>query len=157
MKQKGHNTAFYIETLLLIVVFIGIILVLTRIFGMARKKSVEAREKTSAICLCQNTAEAFAAAGDSKELLDLLNEKDNASIEEMGDKKGRITAAYAADMTPDPKGSLKVEIAWEPDPSESGNPAGGDRILLQGTIQAKKGKKVIYTVTTSSYGKEGWK
>ena len=40
MKRNGHITAFYLETLLLIVVFIGIILVLTQVFGLGRVQSM---------------------------------------------------------------------------------------------------------------------
>ena len=36
MKRNGQITAFYLETLLLIVVFIAIILVLTQVFGLAQ-------------------------------------------------------------------------------------------------------------------------
>ena len=37
MKRNGQITAFYFETLLLIVVFLSIILVLTQVFGMTRQ------------------------------------------------------------------------------------------------------------------------
>ena len=57
MKQKRHITGFYIETLLLILVFVSIILVITNIFGMARVSSARARHLTTAVALAQNTAE----------------------------------------------------------------------------------------------------
>ena len=46
MKKNGHITAFYLETLLLIVVFIGINLILTQVFGLGRVQSVEAKRLT---------------------------------------------------------------------------------------------------------------
>ena len=62
MKKNGHITAFYLETLLLIVVFIGIILILTQVFGLGRVQSVEAGRLTDAVILAQNAAEAVSAA-----------------------------------------------------------------------------------------------
>ena len=38
MRRHEHITAFYIETLLLIVVFVSIILVLTGVFGLSRRR-----------------------------------------------------------------------------------------------------------------------
>ena len=81
MKRKQHITAFYLETLLMIVVFISIILVLTRVFGRARLQSVEAKRLTAAVTLAQNTAEAVSASGSPQDLLDLLNEKNNAILQ----------------------------------------------------------------------------
>ena len=80
MKRKQHITAFYLETLLMIVVFISIILVLTRVFGSARVQSVEAKQLTSAVTLAQNTAEAVSASRSPEELLQILNEDGNARL-----------------------------------------------------------------------------
>ena len=46
--RKNHITAFYVETLLLILVFITIILVLTHVFGLGRAQSAAARELNDA-------------------------------------------------------------------------------------------------------------
>ena len=51
MKRNHAVTAFYLETLLLIVVFLGIILVLTQVFGLARIQSASARQLTEAVTL----------------------------------------------------------------------------------------------------------
>ena len=51
MKKNGHITGFYLETLLLIVVFIAIILVLTQVFGLAQVQSVRAKQLTEAVTL----------------------------------------------------------------------------------------------------------
>ena len=45
MKRNGQITAFYFETLLLIVVFLAIILVLTQVFGLARQQTAAARPR----------------------------------------------------------------------------------------------------------------
>ncbi|MBQ3955896.1 MAG: hypothetical protein II680_08400 [Clostridia bacterium] len=108
--MKKHITSFYVETLILILVFVAVILTLTQVFGMAKKQSEEAKLLTSAVTLAQNAAEAFSAsAADSGDaLLALLDEGGNASISD-----GKITAAYDADMTPDPDGILRVEVSGE--------------------------------------------
>ena len=98
-------TSFYVETLILIVVFVAVILALTRVFGLAKKQSEEAKLLTGAVTLAQNAAEAFSAAESAEELFTLLDEGGNAALEGMV-----VTAAYGADMKPDPNGVLRVEI-----------------------------------------------
>ena len=97
--------SFYVETLILIVVFVAVILALTRVFGLAKKQSEEAKLLTGAVTLAQNAAEAFSAAESAEELFTLLDEGGNAALEGMV-----VTAAYGADMKPDPNGILRVEI-----------------------------------------------
>ena len=58
MKKKGQITAFYIETLILILVVIGILLMLTRVLGLSRQQSVQARRLTEAVTIAQSVAEA---------------------------------------------------------------------------------------------------
>ena len=154
MKRKEHITSFYLETLLLIVVFVGIILVLTQVFGMARARSSQAKEKTSAVCLCQNAAEAFAAADSSQELVNLLNENNNVFLESADDTKGLVNAFYNTDREPNENGSLKIEISWKKD---AVGKAAADKILRHAKIRALKKEKVIYELETSAYSEEGWK
>lgn len=127
MKRKQHITAFYLETLLMIVVFISIILVLTRVFGSARVQSVEAKRLTTAVTLAQNTAEAVSASGSPQDLLDLLNEKNNAILRTAGAADDTastvITALYDENLQPveltqqmaeqpQSMGTLIVETQW---------------------------------------------
>ena len=154
MKRKEHITSFYLETLLLIVVFVGIILVMTQVFGMARARSSQAKEKTSAVCLCQNAAEAFAAADSSQELVNLLNDNHNVFLESADDNQGLVNAFYNTDRKPNENGSLKIEISWKKD--AVGKPA-ADKILRHAKIRALKKEKVIYELETSAYSEEGWK
>ena len=108
--MKKHITSFYVETLILILVFVAVILTLTQVFGMAKKQSEEAKLLTSAVTLAQNAAEALSvsAAESPEALLSLLDEGGNASI-----SNGILTASYDADMTPDPDGLLRVEVERE--------------------------------------------
>ena len=74
MKQKGQITAFYIETLIMITVMMGILLVLSQILGISRKESIQARRLTQAVTIAQSAAEAASSAGDLdsfQEALDL--------------------------------------------------------------------------------------
>ena len=75
-------TSFYVETLILILVFVAVILALTQVFGLAKKQSEEARLLTSAVTLAQNAAEAFSAA-DSAESLRALLESFAIQLEEL--------------------------------------------------------------------------
>lgn len=122
MKRKQHITAFYLETLLMIVVFISIILVLTRVFGSARLQSVEAKRLTAAVTLAQNTAEAVSASGSPQDLLDLLNEKNNAILQTADDTEETvIITLYDENLQP-------VEITQQ----------AADRLQSAGSDNSKK-------------------
>ena len=111
MKRQAHPvTGFYLETLLLIAVVVAVILVLTRVFGLARAQSAEAKMLTNAVCLAQNAAEAVSASDSPEALLSLLDENGNARPGE----KSAVLASYDADMVPDAAGCLTVEATWEP-------------------------------------------
>ena len=55
--MKKRTTAFYIETLIMILVFVAVILILSHVFGIAVNRSREADMLTRAVSLAQNTAE----------------------------------------------------------------------------------------------------
>ena len=95
MKKGQSVTAFYVESLLLILVFVGILLALTQIFGLSRRESVQAKLLTNAVTLAQNAAD------------DFLSGRDQLPREE-GDDGRR----YTADMAPDPDGRLLVRVQW---------------------------------------------
>ena len=98
-------TSFYVETLILILVFVAVILTLTKIFGMSKKLSDETKLLTSAVTLTQNAAEAFSVSESDEKLFSLLDESGNASLE-----NGTVSASYRADMSPDPDGVLCVIV-----------------------------------------------
>ena len=141
MKKQQHITAFYLETLLLIVVFISIILVLTQIFGMGKLQSGEAKRLTNAVCLAENAAEAFAAATTPEEAAALLNENDNAAL--TTDTAG-VTARYDTDMKPDAAGPFRVELLWQ-----------ADGELIHAVIQVFYGGDgdPVYTLRTAHFAK----
>ena len=121
MKRQSHITGFYLETLMLIVVFIAIILVLTQVFGLAQMQSVKAKQLTDAVVLAGNAAEAVSASKTADELLALLNENDNAFP--MQDAAG-VTARYDGDLLPERDGGYRVDVTWLPEETGTGTMVG---------------------------------
>ncbi len=144
--MKRHQiTAFYMETLLLIVVFVGVILLLTRVFGFGKLESQSAKLLTNSVCLAENAAEAVSASESPEQLLELLDTCGNASsAEENGIRRIRVT--YDADMTPDPGGKLCLDVTWEPNASASG-------VLVNSVITAvyEGTEEPIYTLKTAVF------
>ena len=145
MKRNGSVTAFYLETLLLIVVFIAIILVLTSVFGLGRAQSARAAQLTDAVCLAQNAAEAVSASTSAEELLTLLNENGNAAS--AGDTAG-VTARYGRDLRPDPDGVYSVQVSWLPEPDERGTFVRSEILVRRGGDPAP-----LYRLETAAYHK----
>ena len=140
MKRHQHVTAFYLETLLLIAVFISIILVLTRVFGLGQSQSGQAKLLTNAVCLAQNAAEAVSASRDGDDLLAILNENGNAVRTDTG-----VLARYDRNMAPDPEGELRVDVTWTPE--------NGDPTLVRSGVSVLRGEGTdpVYTLDTAVY------
>lgn len=140
--KRQHITGFYVETLLLIVVFLAIILVLTQIFGLGKTQSRKAELLTNAVCLAQNAAEAVSASDSAEAVAALLDEGGNARMTRTG-----IEADYHADMSPDATGAsdLTVYISWEP--------SGEDGRLVNSKIDvfASGEAGLIYSLDTAVY------
>ena len=144
MKSKPHMTAFYIEALLMILVFGGIILSLTQVFGASRNESADAKTLTSAVCLAQNAAEAFAAAEKPEDLISILDKESKGHVQ-LGGAAEDLTGSYRTDMTPDPEGLLKLHMTWQERDD-----------LLYAQIEILQADQSIYTLETAGAGKEGW-
>ena len=117
MKKQSHITGFYLETLMLIVVFVLIILVLTQVFGLAQMQSTRAKQLNGAVILAQNALEAASASETPEDLLTLLNDNDNAVL--MADT-ACVTACYDSDLNPDAEGNYRVDVTWLPEETENG-------------------------------------
>lgn len=117
MKKHSHTTGFYLETLMLIVVFLLIILFLTQVFGLAQMQSTRAKRLNGAVILAQNAAEAVSASETPEDLLALLNANDNAFP--MTDTAG-VTARYDGELNPDAKGIYRLDVTWLPEKTENG-------------------------------------
>lgn len=73
MKQKGQITAFYIETLIMITVMMGILMVLTQILGLSKQGNVQARQLTQAVTIAQSAAETASSVSDLEDFRKALN------------------------------------------------------------------------------------
>ena len=124
--MKKHITAFYLETLMLVAVFVGVILVLTGVFGRARAQSARAQQLTKAVALAENAAEAFAAADDVQALTALLALQGTAEQTPNG--------AVLTD------GDYTVNVAWTPQGS-----------LAAGRITVSCRGQELYTLDTAVY------
>lgn len=106
MKQGKRMTAFYLETLLLVVAFAAVILVLIQCFAASERSRRQARELNDAVYLARNAAEAAAEAGDTAELLELLG--GNAVAE-----NSAMVLRYNERLEPDGGGIYRLRIFWE--------------------------------------------
>ena len=79
--MKKQITSFYLESLLLVVLFTAILLVLMSVFSGAKVQSVQAERLTQAVLLAENAAEALAGSDSEESLQALLNENDNTRLD----------------------------------------------------------------------------
>ena len=143
MKKHSHITGFYLETLMLIVVFLVIILVLTQVFGLAQMQSTEAKRLTGAVILAQNAAEAVSASRTPEDLLALLNDDNNAFP--MTDTAG-VTARYDSDLNPDAGGIYRVDVTWIQE--EAGD---GTMIRSVAEVRCEETEAPVYRLETEKF------
>ena len=105
--RKRHITGFYIETLILVAVLTGVILVLTRIFAFSGELSGRAGRLNRAVHLAENAAEAVAASDSLDMLCALLEENGNAEMSRE-EKEGMLQVWYDA------------EVSWIPEAASGG-------------------------------------
>lgn len=110
MRDRHRITAFYMEMLLLVMVFTGVIVILSGVFATAKEQSSKARSLNGAVRLAENAAEIVAGTDDRSEMVDLLG-GDNSAACHLESKK--IIARYNGDMEPDPDGGFLVAITWD--------------------------------------------
>lgn len=161
MKGKHeHITAFYIETILLIVSFVLVILVLTNVFGLGKRESSKAQDLTNAVRLAESAAEAFAAAEGPAELAQLLDGLDTelGSVPEsldfaVNDRSHAIFVYYDKDLNPveaeDPYG-YNLHILWTPNPVGTGTMADALIYVTTGYWD----KETVYELRTARYIQE---
>ncbi|MBR1455744.1 MAG: hypothetical protein IJ594_01120 [Oscillospiraceae bacterium] len=144
MRKDRHVTAFYLETLLLILVFIGIILVLTRVFALGKIQSTRAKLLTNAVCLAENAAEAVSASDSAASVAMLLDEGGNTRL--LAD--GSVQADYDAAMRPvtGREPGLCLRVTWEPSP--------GDERFVASTVTVLHGAETVYELRTAVLLKE---
>ena len=120
MKNKhAHITAFYLETLLMILVFVAIILMLTQVFGASRRLSAEAGYLSDAATISESVSAAVRASDDEEALIGILNGSagDSANGTPAVLLKGApvptIEVRYDDDLVPAGDGPYEVTVTWE--------------------------------------------
>jgi hypothetical protein len=145
MKKKQHITAFYMEMLVLITVFIVVILILTKVFALSRQQSAKARILTNAVCLAENTAETAAASPNEETFLMLFGREGNACmVEEDGHRI--YQARYDDKMAPAAEGNFLVNVEWIPEDGTE-----GDFVTSRITVYWNGSAEPIYTLETGMY------
>lgn len=144
-KKKQHITAFYMEMLVLVAVFIVVILILTKVFAMSRQQSAKAEILTNSVCLAENTAEIVAASESEETLLALLEETGNVSVLEAGGNR-IFCSRYDNEMRPAAEGSFSVEIEWTPEDAKEGS-------FVNSTVRVywNGGAEPVYTLETGVF------
>ena len=136
-----RNTAFYISTLFLLLLFMVILAILTGVFSQARQKSIEAQQLTAATELAKNAAEAVSAARDQAGLLTLLTQNSNTNIDQTG-----ICAAYDKDLQPSAEGFYRVYITYEPEARP-----GGTLVNSIVTVKTAGAAEALCSLSTAVY------
>ena len=139
MKEKLHSTSFFVETLLLIVVFIAVILALTQVFGAAAAESSRSGELTEAVLLAENAAEAVSASRSPEGLCAALNGNGNASLSAEG-----VTARFGTDLLPDAAGPYELRVSWEPE-------AEALPCLVDSRIEVRREGRSLYVLKTAVF------
>lgn len=144
MNKDRRQIGFYVETLIMIVVFVTIILMLTGVFIFSKVQSIKAEELNSAVTLAQNTAEAVSLSDDYDEFCQLLNEQHNIKMSD----GGKVVACYEKNLNPSANGYYNVETEWNQEDSGSGS-------LVHAKITVYTGSETpVYSMKTAVYNGE---
>lgn len=139
MKTK-KNTAFYIETVALLLLLLFGISVLVQVFGKAQQMGREAKELAIAVPLARNAAEAFTACDNALQIAQLLGDEaysqQDSLVMAFYDENGKPAAAQQAYFT------LSMAITQ-----------GQPNLLAE--IKITRNLKEIYTLNTEKYVKRG--
>lgn len=148
-KKKQHITAFYMEMLVLIMIFVAVILILTRVFALSRQQSAKAEILTDSVCLAENLAE-MATASDSREAFSALLER-GGDIQILDNGAGRIfRVRYDEDRKRAKQGVYRVDVEWKPEESPGGS-------LVKSVITVYWGEETepVYTLETGVFHTSG--
>lgn len=142
---EGHITAFYIEALLLVITFVAIILVLSKVFSASLKRSQEAVTLTTAVALSQKAAEAFSYGKTPEKTAEVLNDGGNVVWDAASQK---VIGTYAKEGTPDPNGPLRLEMTFEEEQDDQ------DLLRICQISVTDETGKLIYSLSEAVYLKE---
>ena len=156
MNKERSMTAFYLETLLMVLIFVVVIVIISQVLGLAKEKSREADQLNSAVCLALNAAEAVEAADSPKALGKLLDETGSASVTRQ-DGTPTLAIWYDGSMQPlteeeanAAEDALRMEVTWEPEEQRTGT-----FVRSQIRVYAKAGQaEPVYTLEAGAYRRE---
>ena len=131
------NKSFMIELLAMLVVFVFVILVMSRVYARSLAEAQEAKRLNDAVILASNAAEVFLSEEEEEKIRDVLNERNNATIEE------DVIAFYNDDLQPDANGKMKVVIHSEKKDD-----------FIYGTIRVYYEDREVYEIRTGYLSKE---
>ena len=134
MNQK-RNTGFYIEAILLLLVFVFVIRILVMVNAVSHNVSKDAQRLSDGVILASNGAELVLASESADELMELL--KDGNPRRE----NSVITAHFDDTLEMNPNGSLELAIDWQ----ETGDD------FVHAVITVSEQGHEIYTLTTGTY------
>lgn len=134
MRDKRHFTSFYVETLILVLVFMLIILVLTRVFGAARTMSADAADLSQAVRIAENIAESVSSRNNGD-----VNPLSSAYVTPLPQSQ-----RYDDTMRPAADGEYLAEVSYE-----------YDGMVTVCHIEISRGGRSIYTLDTAVEGGAG--
>ena len=166
MKNKhAHVTAFYLETLLMILVFVAVILMLTQVFGQSRKLSAEAGYLSDAATISESVSAAVRASEDEEQLLSTFvwaaSESDaaaggaDAATGESEEAPARllddaavptVEVIFNEDLAPAADGPYTVTATWEKTEG-----ARGDYVESEITVYRDGLDEPVLTTKTGTY------
>lgn len=144
-KKKQHITAFYMEMLVLIAVFVVVILILTKIFALSRQQSARAEILTNSVYLAENAAEMVAASDSQETFRALLEREGKIQILESGDGR-TFRVRYDNDRKQAEQGAYRLDVEWKPEDSLGGS-------LVKSVITVYWGEETepVYTLETGLF------
>ncbi len=142
MKESNRSISFYVEALMLILVFVVVLVTLARLFGASISNSQSARTLTDAVTLAQNAAEAVSASSDARELARLLAPEGGAKTDDT-----QVEVWYNEDLEPDDAGVYLVSATWQP--------GAEDPRLVHSRIRVLRDGQQVYDLDASVYVRGG--
>lgn len=105
--NRRQGTAFYIEVIVMLLVFMIVIQTLVRVFASSRRSAFEAERLSDAVTLASNCAEIVLASDSAEEVAEVLQDagaKGNETV---------ISARFDDNLEMNPEGKMEVLIDWQ--------------------------------------------
>ena len=152
MERKNYSRIFYLETFILLFSFIAVILILSTVFASSKRKSMEARRLTDAVCIRENVAEISISSADIPSLQsNLLSASEEVWNEEWIelDAGSKTELSFPMDrktLLVDSEGGYTVSLKWENDEG---------LITADITVTLSDGTEDIYSLSAARFLGEG--